>query len=790
MKRASIARARQIRQATRSAREGRTVPRTPIVSLPNQPCADSCGARPLHRSLCAVIACVLGSPILHAAEVAGPGCPVGVVACPDKPVDFSMCPKGDLLDFFVPGLPTSGDREGAPTDFAARTVQAHGESWSVFTGDAEIRRLDQLLRADTIRYDSTTTAYEANGNVRYQDRGILLSADRASGRTEPQQGQLEGVRFQLLDSRGNGRAAVADMTDPEHVELGQPSYTTCTLADPQWEFRAADMTLDQEEGIGRAHDLTFRVGDVPVFWLPYARFPLDDRRVTGFLYPTLGFSDDRGLDLTTPYYLNLAPNYDATLYPRLMTRRGFMLGGEFRYLTEGSRGTLEFTYLPDDREADRDRGSFRWQDWTTFNANWGATINLNHVSDDRYFEDFGRSLYSSATSLLPSSAYLRGRGGWWTASFGADAYQITDPTLPDQFEPYRRLPRATFAGERALGGGFDWGLDSEFVAFSKDDALDGQRLDLYPYLAYPIETAAYFVRPQLGYRYTTYSLDRSDASSPNRGVPIFSLDAGLTFERSLQIGDGAWTQTLEPRVYYLRVPYRDQDDLPIFDTQEIPFSFGELFRSNRFVGADRQMDANNLTLALTSRLIEDASGEERVSASIGQIRYFDEQRVQLPNRPETDFSGSTYVAGLDLRLTPRWRLTLDQQWNPNSDRTDLAAIGVQNRFGSDGVFNFSYRFRRDFLEQVDASVLLPITPAWRLIARGNYSLRDDKTLEGFLGIEHDTCCVAWRVLARHWVRTIEGEADNALYFEIEFKGLGSIGRKADDFLRRGILGYR
>jgi LPS-assembly protein len=243
-------------------------------------------------------------------------------------------------------------------------------------------------------------------------------------------------------------------------------------------------------------------------------------------------------------------------------------------------------------------------------------------------------------------------------------------------------------------------------------------------------------------------------------------------------------------VYYLRVPYRDQDDLPIFDTQEIPFSFGELFRSNRFVGADRQMDANNLTLALTSRLIEDASGEERVSASIGQIRYFDEQRVQLPNRPETDFSGSTYVAGLDLRLTPRWRLTLDQQWNPNSDRTDLAAIGVQNRFGSDGVFNFSYRFRRDFLEQVDASVLLPITPAWRLIARGNYSLRDDKTLEGFLGIEHDTCCVAWRVLARHWVRTIEGEADNALYFEIEFKGLGSIGRKADDFLRRGILGYR
>lgn len=745
---------------------------------------------PRRCRLVAAVACAFAAPLAGAAEVAGPGCPVGVVACPDKPPDFSMCPKGDLLDFFVPGLPTRGDRDATPTEFAARTIRAQGESYSVFTGDAEIRRHDQLLRADTIRYDAATGAYEADGNVRYQDRGILLSADRASGNTDPQRGTLEGVRYQLLDSRGNGRAQVADMTDPEHVELVRPTYTTCTLADPQWEFRARDLALDQEQGIGRAHDLSFRVGDVPVFWLPYARFPLDDRRVSGFLYPTLGFSDDRGFDLVAPYYLNLAPNYDATLYPRLMTRRGVMLGGEFRYLTGTSRGQVEFTWLPDDREADRDRGSFRWQDWTTFHANWGATVDLNHVSDDRYFEDFGRSLSSTATSLLRSSAYLRGRGTWWNASFGADAYQITDPALPDQFEPYRRLPRATFSAQRALAGGFDWGVDSEFVAFSKDDALDGQRLDLYPYLAYPIETAAYFVRPQLGYRYTSYSLDRDADSSPHRGVPIFSLDAGLVFERSLEIGGNAWTQTLEPRAYYLRVPYRDQDDLPIFDTQEIPFSFGELFRSNRFVGADRQMDANNLTVALTSRLLDDATGEERVSASVGQIRYFDEQRVQLPGRPETEYSGSTYVAGLDLRINPRWRVTLDQHWNPNSDRTDLAAIGLQNRFGADGVFNLSYRFRRDFLEQVDASVLLPVTETWRLIARGNYSLRDDKTLEAFIGVEHDTCCVAWRVLARHWVRTIEGEADNALYFEIEFKGLGSIGRKADDFLRRGILGYR
>ncbi len=737
-----------------------------------------------------MIALLLGATWVHADEVAGPGCPIGLARCPEKPPDFSMCKRNDLFDFYISGLPTSGDRNAAETDFHANTIRSRDRTSTIFTGDAEILRLDQLLRADTISYDSETTRYEADGNVRYQDRSMLLSADNAQGSTEPQKGTLTNARYQLLSSRGNGHAASVDVSDADHAKLTQPTFSTCNLGDPQWEIRAGDMQLDQAEGIGRAHDVTFRIGDVPVFWLPYARFPLDDRRVTGFLFPSVGYSNNRGFDVTTPYYLNLAPNYDATLYPRYMSERGLMLGGEFRYLVPGSSGSVEFTGLLNDRKSHRDRGSFRWQDWTRFSQNWGATVNLNRVSDDHYFEDFGRGLYDSATSLLPSSAYLNGRGTWWTARVGGDAYQVTDPTLPNSVEPYRRLPRATFNGNQNLLGGLQGGIDSEFVAFSKDSALDGQRLDLYPYLAYPLETASYFVRPQLGYRYTTYALDRDDRSSPTRGVPIFSVDAGLSFERSMALGSRGFTQTLEPRIYYLRVPYRNQEDLPVFDTQEIPFSFGELFRSNRFVGADRQMDANNLTLALTSRLLEDATGEERVSASIGQIRYFDDQRVQLPNRSTTNFSGSTYAAGLDLHLSQRWRLTLDQQWNPNTDRTDLASIGLQNRFGSDGVVNLAYRFRRDLLEYVDASILLPIAPGWRLIARENYSLRDRATLEGFIGIEHDTCCIAWRVMARHWVRNTQGESDNALYFEVEFKGIGSFGRKSGDFLRRGILGYQ
>ncbi len=740
------------------------------------------------RAIAAAILLCLALPAW--ASPASPTCPIGVFVCKSPAIDWSMCRKNDLLDFYVADLPKTGDRALAPTEVRGRQTQSGDGETYVLEGDASIQQLDQLIRADRFTYAQTSTQWTAEGNLRYQDRDMLMSAKDGKGTTDPGQATLHEVRYQLLSSRGNGRAAVAVMRDDEHAQLTDTSFSTCPLDSPSWEFRARDMQLDQAAGIGKARDLTFRVHDVPVFWLPYASFPLDDRRKSGFLYPDIGYNSDRGFDVTLPYYLNLAPNYDATLTPRLMTQRGLMLGGEFRYLLPSSSGRFELNWLPSDREGDGRRSLFHWDNATRFNANWGAAININRASDDQYFEDFGRSLNIAATTLLPSSAYLKGRGEWWNASIGGDEYQITDPTLTPGAEPYRRLPRVVFNADHNLLGGLDGGLKSEFVAFSKDEAIDGQRLDLYPYIAYPLETAAYFVRPEIGYRYTSYHLDRDNDKTPDRGVPIASLDAGLMFERSLSIAGNGYTQTLEPRAYYLHVPYRNQDNLPLFDTQEVPFSFGQLFRPNRFVGADRQMDANNLTLALTSRLIDDSTGNERLSASFGQIRYFDEQRVQLPGRPQTDFSGSAYIGELDLRINERWRATFSNQWNPNSDRTDLSAIGVQNRFGSDGVVNVSYRFRRDFLEQADASVLIPLNAAWRLVGRWNYSLRDDKTLEAFAGFEHESCCVAWRLLGRRYVHNVQGDATNALYFEVEFKGVGSIGQKTGDFLRRAILGYQ
>ena len=761
-----------------------------------------------------------------AAESVGdtpPICPVGVLVCPKRKLSYAGCKRNDLLDFFTPGLPGAGDRSSAPTDMVARKVSQADATHDRLEGDVELSKLDALLKSDVLTYDRETTDYTATGHVRFQDHATLFSADSAHGTGTPNTTYLDNVHYQLLEQRGNGVAAKANQTDPDHSQAFDATYSTCDPTDRMWEIRASELDMDHVENVGKAHDAVFAYDGVPFFWFPYLSFPLDDERSSGFLRPHVGYSERRGLVLGFPYYLNLAPNYDATIEPRILTERGAMLEGQFRYLSSSSKLELDFTYMPHDREAAdeyRDylatqppgtlvplipdsRNYLRLTDQTVFSPNWGAVISINHVSDANYLRDFGNSFITTATALLPSSAYLNGHGDWWTASFGGDSWQITDPTLSRTFEPYRRLPRATFTGEHVIVGPFDAGINAEYADFDKDNAVTGGRLDVYPYIALPLETAAWFFRPELGLRYTSYDLSHLDRyaftqpsappltdGTPSRSTPIFDVDAGLVFERPAELFGTSFTQTLEPRLFYLRVPYRNQNDLPIFDTQLPTFDFPSLFRTNTFVGADRQTNANNLTAALTTRLINSDSGDQLLSASIGEIHYFDTQRVQLPGYPELDYSGSDYVGELDLHLNDRWELRWDQQWNPNTHQTDLSGIGVEYRFGAEGVVNVSYRFRRNFLEQVDTSALFPINDRWSLIGRYYYSLMDRQLLEAFGGFEYDSCCVAARVLIRHYVNVVGAStADTAIYFELEFKGIGSTGTRTENYLRRTMLGY-
>lgn len=768
-----------------------------------------------------------------------------------------MCKRNALLDFYTPGLPTTGDRATVKSVLSAENISSTDTTHYRAQGKVEVQRLDQLLRTDTLDYNPQSTAYTASGHVYMQDRGILASADHAHGTGTPGTTYLRNVRYQLLQQRGNGTAATANMSDADHGTLTDGTYSTCDPDDRRWYLRADRMELDQTVNRGYAHDVTMYYGDVPFFWLPYLRFPLSKQRESGFLLPNVGYSDQRGLVLGAPYYLNLAPNYDATIDPMVSSKRGAMLEGEFRYLDAKDRAQINFTFVPHDNQVNDEiarisaaaasgqtilvspvdiphrRYAVRLRDASSLSANWSANVNINRVSDQQYFQDYGDNLTTSATALLASSAYLDGRGTWWTASVGADSMQLTQLTLAQASEPYQRLPRGTFQGEHSLLGGLDWGLNAEYVNFRKGPfdvlattpdtfrsvtAINGQRLDLFPYLAYPIQTAGYFIRPQVGVRHTRYDLQDLDGyaathpgapafvdRSPTRTVPIFDLDAGMVFERPATYFGNAFTQTIEPRLYYLRAPYRDQSDLPIFDTQLPTFDFPSLFRSNTYVGADRQSNANNLTLALTSRLLDSNSGDEVLRASIGQIHYFDAQRVQLPGRAEVDFSGSDYVAELNLRLNDRWELRWDQQYNPNSKvidpatqtlidnmhRTDLSSVSVEHRFGREGAVNFSYRFRRGLLEQIDTTALLPVNARWSLVGRYYYSLMDDRLLEAFAGVEYDSCCVALRVMARRYIRSLgQVKASNGVYFEVEFKGLGSTGTRTGNFLRRAILGYQ
>ena len=800
-----------------------------------------------------------GSATTQAAPVTT--CALGSFLCPARPVNYNMCQPNAMLAFYEPGITKDTTlRDTAVTDVhsglddGTSGIKVESPEPDVYhlTGGVRLERADQVMRADDVTYNSDSTAYDAKGNVRYQEAGMLVSADRMTGTTTPNQADADHVTYQLLQSRGNGIADHAKVMDPQHGRFNMATYSTCDIGSRQWEFRAKTMNINKDTGVGEARSATMRYKGVPFMYLPYFSFPLDDRRKSGFLYPTFGVNSYSGTYFTIPYYFNLAPNYDATVEPGIYTDRGLMLGGEFRYLTPQSNGSFDLHYMAHDKgkdqdisgTSDRDGSKQRWLVQIANSTNLGDGFhfgaNVNRASDNQYFRDFGNDIYTTGVSLLSSSAYVTKGGKYWLATLGADDYQNVDAGLPNWVAPYRRWPRGTFSFNAPVLSWLDGGIDTEVVNFRKEDPatptpgypgqVDGTRLDLAPFLAADFQGASWFIRPRVEYRYTDYRLNSDyqhynyTQRDPSRSLPIANLDAGLIFDKQTHLFGTDYTQTLEPRIYYLYVPYRNQNNLPLFDTSEMSFDFWQLFSNNRFSGADRQMDANNLTAALTTRLLDD-HGVERFSASVGQIRYFSDQKVQSPGVAPTDFAGSDYIAQVSMQFNDNWRMNTSYQWNPNmkpspylntdgqlfeqGHETDLATIQVQRRLKGDGIINFSYRYRRNVMEQFDTSVVFPVSERWRALARWVFARRDvlpvytpdgagpfntftfsHRTLDAAVGFEYDSCCVAFRVLGRHYVRDYTRETANAIMFEMEFKGLGSVNPETGSYLRRAILGYQ
>ena len=782
--------------------------------------------------------------------------PLGIALClpalaDDKPLNWGLCPATDVLPAFGDAPPAdkaaAATRVEQPTDIEGDQLSGTA-TVPQYEGNVALKRGDQFLGTDHLSFDTESGNYVAEGNVRYQDSSIRMVAKRAEGNQEADTHKISDIQYQLVSRRGNGGAESVDLQGAVG-QMHRSTYTTCDPSQPVWKLSAPQIEVDNDEGFGTARNAVLRIGKVPVLWAPWFKFPIDDRRQTGLLYPELGMSGRNGFDYAQPIYFNLAPNYDDTLTPRYMSKRGFMLHNEFRYLYDGGRGQLDTAFLPDDKLRDKDRGQLQYSGYHNFNTNWQARANLAWVSDERYVEDFSNRLLGVTASNLQSQAGVYGTGETWTAGLMADYWQLTDYTLTESSLPYNRQPRLFATWDKPLLPWLEAGVYAEAVRFVHDDVhgkfidaegeyvrdgserevLGGSRVDIKPYVTMPFSGAAWYVTPTLAWRYTGYDLERGLAdsiradnlraagidpatatpeqlrgnTSPNRSVPIASLDAGLFFDRETTLGDRPYLHTLEPRLFYLRTPYRDQSDLPIFDTRDFTFSWGQLFRDSRYTGADRQNDANQLTMALSTRFIDQRSGRERFSASVGQILYFDDSRVTLPsNRTPVEQGKSAWIADANYAINDRWNLGATYQWDPKYKREDLASVRARYLMSNDGIVNLTYRHRlnalapanatkeqRTLLEQVDLSFLYPINPRWSVVGRYYYSLEDSKPLEIIGGVQWDSCCLAVRALARRYVRNREGELNTSFQLEFVLKGLSSLGQNTDRTLRRAILGY-
>jgi len=731
----------------------------------------------------------------------------------NMPDDFSLCPVMDAIPPFHdapdrPGLHIA-DRATQPTDIQGDTLSGTDIA-PQFEGNVALNRGDQFLGADKLQYDSEKSTYVADGNIRYQDSSMRLVAKHAQGNQAKDEHEIDDLQYQLVSRRGNGESDRIELHGAQG-QLHGSTYSTCDPHDRRWELKANRIDVDSAEGMAVAHQAVLRIGSVPVMYVPWFMFPIDDRRRTGLLFPSLSNSSRNGFDYRQPIYLNLAPNYDVTLHPRIMTNRGEMLGGEFRYLNSRGRGTITAAYMPnDDLRADDPsygaRGHFSYNAFQNLSRNWQARANLIHISDTRYFEDFNNSINGIAMYNAYSIASLNGRGHGWSASFSADHNELADYTLSERSLPFDRVPRAYASWEGAWGRWFAAGVDGEAVRFHKGEAVfdpvlrknvasGGNRLDVKPWVSMPLEGASWFLRPTLAYRYTTYQVDDElvrlarIAKSPTRSVPIASVDAGLYFDRAANLGGKSYLQTLEPRVFYLYTPFRNQGNFPVFDTSALTFSWGQLFRDNRYSGADRQADANQLTLALTTRLLRESDGRERLSASIGQIRYFDDSLVTLPREQPIEKGRSAWVADAQWAPSDRWSVGASYQWNPKLREKDLVSVRGRYLMPNDGIVNLSYRYRRDVSEQADFSFLYPINDSWSVVGRHYYSIMDSKPLEQILGVQWDSCCIAVRLVGRRYVENREGDLSRGILLEIELKGLGSAGQDTRKTLRRSILGY-
>ncbi|WP_290636686.1 LPS assembly protein LptD [Aquisalimonas sp.] len=703
-------------------------------------------------------------------------------------------------------------REGAEAIVDADTLDYDG-GVGVYSlrGNVELERADQRLRADAMRFDEREQRADALGDLRYRETGLRLGASQGFLLLDDDTGEMDQVRYLLPETLTQGEADRIQLLDAGVSMAHDTTYSTCEPGNEAWMLRADRVRLNRDTGTGEAWHARLTVRDFPVAYTPYVNFPIDDRRKSGLLPATLRQSDRSGTDITVPYYWNIAPNYDATLAPRYLSRRGFMLGGEFRYLQPSFSGEVDGSYLPEDDRTGEDRWQFGLDHRHRFSPNVRGDLQLARVSDDQYFRDFGDSLRTSTTRHLRSRGRLRYDTYSLSGVASAEIYQTVDPALGRTQRPYQRLPRLELDHRPDDGPlGLRLETDSELVRFdhpTPDERITGVRADIAPRLSRPFVGLAGFFTPAVTLRHTQYdldsasnadsdSLDTTDNENPSRTVPVASLDTGLVFERHFSAFDLPLRQTLEPRLFYLYVPERDQSELPLFDTGEAVPGLFQFFSENRFSGRDRVGDANQVTAGLTSRFLSRETGQEFLRLGVAQVRYFEDRRVMVDRdpRPQDERDYSDVIAEARATLPNNLRASTEIQWNPDTERTSLSGVRLSYQPRPDSIITTSYRARRDIdddleLEQRDISVAWPVHPRWHVLGGWRYSMLEDRTLESFGGLQYRDCCWSVRLLGRYYREEPEVEPERSIMLQFELRGLGSLGDDIQGFLEDSMFGY-
>lgn len=685
-----------------------------------------------------------------------------------------------------------------------------------FSGNVHLQRDAQRLSAQRVLYTSTHDEAQAEGDVEISQNDLLLRADAARYSPSAAQGTMEQTRFYLNSRHLRGTAARSQIQSKDGAAFQEAVLTTCDEGNEAWRLHAHHLTLDSAANLGTATHVWIDFMHVPFLYLPYVDFPLAGRK-SGFMIPTFGRSSRSGTHVAVPYYWNIAPNMDATLTFQNFTDRGRQVMTEYRYLSEHSRGQINADYLPNDKITETKRSYVVYKhDWTP-TQNWVTQLNYRYASDQDYFNDFGDRLSTTNVTQLERNARAVYRGSNWTLRGDLLDYQVLDPLATPQAHPYRKLPQISLRNDTPPDYfGLRPQFIGEFVRFDRQDTMSGSRLDVQPSIALPYEGTAGFIRPKLALRYTVYALTDTVATAnkhPTRSVPIFSTDTGLYFEREVLVNDRSWLQTLEPRLYYLRAPYRDQSNLIVdetgasttFDTGTNALTVTQLFQDNRFSGGDRVGDANQVSTALTTRVI-DAHGSERIAATVGRIYYFEDRRVTMPATAIETARRSDYVG--ELRGVPLKYLTVtaNVQWDPVQDTSSAATLQFRYQPRKESIANLAFRLARDpttgalTQHDVDASLFWPVYSGWNVIGRSNYAVQYRFHKEWFAGLEYDSCCWAFRVLSRSTINNLavdhwydNPERSRTVMLQLELKGLSNVGQNIHNLLEQGehgIAGYK